>query len=198
MTTLSDYRKLDTYAIINHCERGQVYAYPNGHGQRCADLCIKFGKYLGYDKAFIKELEYAALLHDAGKITIDKNIVEKNGKLTPGEWRNIEAHPNNAFETLTALNLSSNTIPLIVKFHHKWYNGGGYPSEPIKETDIPLGARNLAIVDKFDAMTNKRVYRGYPREAMTAEYAIRELVREAHKSDPELLAAFCEMMKVAK
>ena len=196
MTTLSDYKKLDNYIIIYHRQTHQRSAYPNGHGQRVSDLCIQFGKYLGYDKAFVKQLKYAARIHDFGKIIIPLEILEKTTALNPGEWLRMKAHPQYAFEVLEDLQLSDNTIPLMVLHHHLNYDGTGYPQTNIKEQDIPLGARIIAIIDRFDAMTHRRVYRAREREALTPECAIKQLVREAEKLDPVLLAKFIEMVKV--
>jgi HD-GYP domain-containing protein (c-di-GMP phosphodiesterase class II) len=106
---------------------------------------------------FLNTLNFAALLHDIGKIGIPDEILNKPGKLSEEEFDRIRIHPilgANIVEKIDFLAQASSYI----RFHHERQNGRGYP-EGLKGENIPLGAAILAVADAFDAMTSDRPYR---------------------------------------
>jgi len=115
---------------------------------------------LGLSLDMIEDLRYASPLHDIGKVAIPDSILLKPGKLTPDEYEEMKKHPvyggrmlENAHSRL--LKLARN----IALGHHEHWDGTGYPSG-VKGEDIPLEARIVSVVDVFDALTTRRVYKG--------------------------------------
>ncbi len=131
--------------------------YTNGHSERVAKYSVMIGKQLGFDDEKLKLLEYAALLHDVGKIGIRDEVINKAGKLTDEEFDEIKRHPIIGGEILSEIK----TIPEIevgARWHHERYSGGGYPDN-IKGNDIKEVARIIAVADAYDAMASTRSYR---------------------------------------
>jgi diguanylate cyclase (GGDEF)-like protein/putative nucleotidyltransferase with HDIG domain len=135
----------------------------------------------------LEALKPAALLHDIGKLAVPEHIISKPGRLTAAEFEKMKIHPLVGAEILGCVNFPYPVVP-IVKAHHEKWDGTGYPCGLAGE-QIPIGARILAAVDCFDALTSDRPY----RPAWTPEKAIEFIVAESGKSyDPmvvEVLAA---------
>jgi putative nucleotidyltransferase with HDIG domain len=110
------------------------------------------------DEQQVKALEAAALLHDTGKLVVPEHILNKHGRLTPGEFDKMKLHATAGAEILSAIQFPYPVVP-IVRHHHEAWDGSGYP-DGLKGTAIPLGARILQVVDCFDALTSDRPYRG--------------------------------------
>ena len=137
----------------------------------------------------IESIEVAALLHDIGKIGVQKSILNKPGKLNNEEWREVRRHPEFSYKILKEVNFPWDVKPTIYA-HHERYDGKGYPAG-LKGEKIPLGARILAVADTFAAMTSDRAY----RKGLSKEVAIEELKRVAGTQlDPELVKVFIEML----
>jgi len=136
----------------------------------------------------LDKLEIAANLHDIGKIGVRDDILLKPGKLSDEEYAKIQEHAVIGAEILRPLNSLNDVVPLIL-FHHERWDGNGYPSM-IKGTDIPLGARIIAIADTFDAITSDRPY----RKALTEPKAI-EIIKQNIGSQfcPKCAGAFIEL-----
>jgi putative nucleotidyltransferase with HDIG domain len=109
------------------------------------------------DESQLKALEAAALLHDTGKLVVPEHILNKPGRLTPGEFEKMKRHASAGAEILSAIQFPYPVVP-IVRHHHENWDGSGYP-DGLKGTQIPLGARILQVVDCFDALTSDRPYR---------------------------------------
>jgi response regulator RpfG family c-di-GMP phosphodiesterase len=106
------------------------------------------------DERVIKAIEAASLLHDMGKLAIPENILNKPGKLTRAEFEIMKTHSGVGADILDASEFPYPVIP-IVRHHHENWDGTGYPDR-LSGTDIPIGARILAVVDRFDAPTSNR------------------------------------------
>ena len=111
------------------------------------------------DNAQLRALEAAALLHDVGKIGIPEHILNKPGKLTPGEFEEMKRHVTIGADILAAVDFPFPVVP-IVRHHHENWDGTGYPPDGVRgtETTSPR-ARILMVVDCFDALTSDRPYR---------------------------------------
>src|SRR5207237_6879489 len=108
------------------------------------------------DEGLLKAIEAAAVLHDMGKLAVPEYILNKPGKLTAQEFEKMKLHASVGADILSAIDFPYPVVP-IVRHHHEQWDGGGYPSG-LKGTDIPIGARILAVVDCFDALTSDRPY----------------------------------------
>jgi response regulator RpfG family c-di-GMP phosphodiesterase len=167
--------------------------YTRGHTDRVVTLTMAMAKAAGIGKGSMKDIRYAAALHDVGKLAVPEGILCKPGRLNLGEQAIVMEHPARADTILKHLRFL-NAARLIIRSHHEWFNGRGYPDHLTGE-EIPLGARILAIVDAYDAMTSKRPY----RRAMTAPQALAEIQRGAGTQfDPALAALFVEMMRTSE
>jgi putative nucleotidyltransferase with HDIG domain len=130
----------------------------HGHIRRVQVFAVELARRLGVrDGSQLKAIETAALLHDMGKLAIPEYILNKPGKLTPAEFDTMKQHADIGADLLSSIRFPYPVVP-IVRHHHESWNGTGYPTG-IAGTDIPLGARILAVVDCFDALTSDRPYR---------------------------------------
>jgi putative nucleotidyltransferase with HDIG domain len=130
----------------------------HGHIRRVQAYALELARLLGVrDERHLKAIEAAALLHDMGKLAIPEHILNKPGKLTSAEFEKMKLHAEIGADLLSAVKFPYPVVP-IVRHHHEQWGGNGYPAG-ISGTDIPLGARILAVVDCFDALTSDRPYR---------------------------------------
>lgn len=165
-------------------------SYTGDHASRARERAVKLAKKLNVPQQMIKSIEYAALLHDMGKIGINEKILTKPGKLTDEEYKEMKRHPEIAYQILSPIEFL-NPVAKMIRYHHEWYNGMGYP-EGLKGEEIPLGSRIVSVIDAWDAMTSDRPY----RKALSREQAIEELKRGSGKQfDPKVVAAFLELIE---
>ncbi|MBL7031992.1 MAG: HD domain-containing protein [Nitrospira sp.] len=116
---------------------------------------------------------HAASIHDIGKIGIEGNILNKNGKLTDDEYELIKKHPTIGVRIIQSIPFLEEAIPVIL-YHHEWYNGKGYP-EGLEGENIPLVARIVCVADAVDAMLSDRPYRA----ALSIDDVLKELNRQS-------------------
>lgn len=160
------------------------------HGERMASLSRRMGESLSLEQKALDELELYAILHDIGKVGVDDSILNKPGKLDPGEWELMKKHSEIGYRIAASASELSHVADYILCHHERW-DGKGYP-RGLSGEQIPLLSRLLAIVDAYDAMTETRVYRA----AMSSEEALQEIERGAGTQfDPALAVRFCEMMR---
>lgn len=135
------------------------------------------------------DLEYAALLHDVGKMGIPENILNKPGRLDEDEWKVMKQHPENGVEILEELQSFRRILPWI-KYHHERIDGHGYYGLPGK--DIPFPSRIIAIADTYSAITMRRSY----KPPKSHEEAIR-IIKEAAGTqlDADLVDCFMTIPK---
>ena len=160
----------------NHIRRVQAYA-------------VGLARAVGMTRADIQGVRTAALLHDIGKLAVPEHILAKPGPLTPEEFQKVRVHPQVGAGIISEVRFPYAVAPLILSHHERW-DGRGYPAG-LRERDIPLGARILAVVDYFDALTSERPY----HSAMSLDGAVNLLQQEAGKAlDPELVATFIRLL----
>ena len=144
-------------------------AYTRGHSDRVSEYSVLIGKKLGLSDQDLYTLKIGALFHDIGKIGIPDRVLLKEGKLTDEEYEEIKKHPSIGAHILENSNIFENMIPIVLH-HHERFDGRGYPMG-LKNKEIPLMARIVAVADTFDAMTSKRVYRNsLPLDVVKAEF----------------------------
>jgi len=130
----------------------------HGHIRRVQAYAVGLARSLAVsDSGMIKAIEASALLHDMGKLAIPEHILNKPGKLTDAEFGKMKMHAGLGAEILSAIAFPYPVVP-IVRHHHENWDGSGYPIG-LAGTQIPIGARILAVVDCFDALTSDRPYR---------------------------------------
>jgi putative nucleotidyltransferase with HDIG domain len=130
----------------------------HGHIRRVQCYAIGLAKAIGVTETReIRAIEAAALLHDMGKLAVPEHILNKPGKLTPSEYDQIKLHSSVGAQILSAIDFPYPVVP-IVRHHHENWDGTGYP-DGLRGVDIPLGARIMAVVDCYDALTSDRPYR---------------------------------------
>ena len=130
----------------------------HGHIRRVQIQTVALAKSLGVKNATqIKAIEVAALLHDLGKLAVPEHVLNKPDALTPVEFDQMKTHASVGANILSTIEFPYPVTP-IIRYHHESWDGSGYP-DGLKGEEIPIGARILAVVDCFDALTSDRPYR---------------------------------------
>ncbi|MBN1754983.1 response regulator [bacterium] len=131
--------------------------YIRGHSYRVSQYAIIMAKEFGASPQELWDLEFGALLHDIGKVTIENRILHKKKPLTDKEIQIIRKHPVVGENIIKNLDFYQQ-IRQYVRNHHEFFNGKGYP-DGLKGKEIPLLVRIISLVDAFDAMNSDRAYR---------------------------------------
>lgn len=131
------------------------HPYTRGHLKRVADMAERLARELKLPAESIRHISTAGFLHDIGKVGVSEEILDKTGKLTDDEWQVIKEHPVKGAEIISHLEFLEGIVDWI-KYHHKWYDGRGYPNTEKQPADIPIEAGIIAVADAFDAMTDDR------------------------------------------
>jgi HD-GYP domain-containing protein (c-di-GMP phosphodiesterase class II) len=140
-------------------------------------------------EADLRVLRLSARFHDVGKLGLPDDILNKPGKLTPAERREVEGHPLTAERILSPFGFLDD-VRKIVRHEHERWDGNGYP-DGLRANQIPLGSRVLLATSAYDAMLSGRPY----REALEPREARAELLRCAGTQfDPEVIAAVLEVL----
>lgn len=167
--------------------------YTRGHSERVSGIATELARSLGERPEEVGRVRLAGRLHDIGKIGVRESVLGKPASLTEEERRQVQEHPVVGARILAPL-LEDEQIVVMVRGHHEWYGGGGYP-DGLHGSAIPLGARMLAVADAFDALTSDRPYRG----PLTAEAALEVIRRGAGEQwQPTLVEALAERIEEAK
>ena len=163
--------------------------YTKGHSEEVAKWSGIIAQNLNLNKDEQKEIKLAARLHDIGKIGIPEGILNAPRKLNKEEYAEIKKHPNLGADLFSNID-KFKKVSQVIKYHHEWYNGKGYPDGLIGEK-IPLGSRIINVADAYQAMTSDRPY----REALSEREAIAELKRCAGSQfDPEIVMVFIRIL----
>jgi putative nucleotidyltransferase with HDIG domain len=165
-------------SVRAHAERVQRYALALAHEIR---IC---------DDRMLDAIDAAALLHDVGKLGIPDRLLNKPGPLTVEEYDEVKQHATMGAELLAAVPFNG-PLAQIVRHHHENWDGTGYP-DALSGENIPVGARLLAVVDCYDALTSDRPY----RRALSHQCAI-AMIRERRGTmyDPEITDAFLRVIE---
>ena len=171
-------------SVINGKDR-----YTYGHSERVMGYAVNLAEKIGLTKEEIYLLRYAAFLHDIGKIEIERDILNKPGKLTDEEWHILQHHPQWGSDIVKSVRTLQPAAEVIL-YHHENYDGSGYP-HGISGQDIPLLSRIIRVVDSYDAMITNRPYKG----SFSKEEAIAELKRCSDSLfDPDLVKILIDII----
>jgi HD-GYP domain-containing protein (c-di-GMP phosphodiesterase class II) len=160
--------------------------YTSKHSHRVKMIGVDIGREMRVSEPELEALEWGGLLHDVGKIGVPDSVLLKQDRLTREERMIMNAHPVLGAEIIAPVTKLAPELP-IIRHHHEWYNGSGYPDRLLGD-EIPKLARILHVADAFEAMTAQRPYRMTP---LTAEQALGELRKFAGiQFDPAVVDAF--------
>ena len=163
-----------------------------GRSRRVAFYALKIVSKMSLISAEISKIELSGLLNDIGMIGVAEEILNKTQKLSDEEYEKIKLHVHYSVKILEDIKQLSE-ITEIIKYHHEYYNGCGYPYG-LKGDEIPLGSRIIAIADAYDSMISNRAY----RKSLTSEDALNVLEQGAGKQfDPDLVQIFKSILPEA-
>ena len=165
--------------------------YTANHSRSVVELVNAVAQEMGSDQSKHRELEFAAMLHDIGKIAIPKEILNKPSSLTDEEYRIMMQHTIEGQFMLDRIGGLLGRVGETVRSCHERWDGNGYP-DGLSGEAIPLTARIVFVCDAYNAMTTDRPY----RRAMSSEAAVDELVTHAGTQfDPVIVVALAEVVK---
>jgi putative two-component system response regulator len=163
--------------------------HASGHSHHVRDLAYTLGQQIELSPEQLSALEFAARIHDIGKIAINEFIINKPGRFTEAEYIMVQQHCMLGSRLIESLKLDP-LIPAVILNHHENFDGTGYP-HGAKGEAIPLEARIIRITDTYDALTSNRGY----RPAFGHSKAIKIMEEDQHCFDPQLLEIFLKSMR---
>lgn len=159
--------------------------YENPHAIRVAAIADEIAKLFNLARHDRGSLRAASLLHDLGEVAMERDYIQRADPLTDEDRIDLWRHPVIGEREASRVG-ADRAAQLLVRWHHEWWNGRGYP-DAMRGEDIPLTARILRLADCYAALTDARPF----RPALTAESATREIVdRAALEFDPAVVDAF--------
>jgi len=163
--------------------------YAKGHSERVTQTSVALAQELNLSEREIENIEYAALLHDIGKIGIDERILGKNDGLTSEEFKRIKEHTIMGAKIIKPVEFLKDSYKTVYH-HHERYDGDGYP-DGLKGEDIPISARIIAVADAYDAMGSDRPY----RKKLSKDKIMKELKEQSGKQfDPKVVKALISVL----
>ncbi len=164
--------------------------YTAGHSERVARWAAMLARRFNLAREEIEDIRAVSLLHDIGKIGLPERILNKAGRLTTEEMDVVRMHPVIGAQILEPLASFARYVP-IVRHHHEWYNGHGYPDR-LGGADLPLAVWVTALADAFDAMTSNRPY----RKGQNLDFAFGQMIGGLDKQfNPECVRLFLEILQ---
>lgn len=160
-----------------------------GHSERVLSYALSIASRFDNSTDFLENVKICSLLHDIGKICIPETVLEKADIFTDDDMKIMKEHPLHGARILSSIRQFDNITP-IIRHHHEYYNGCGYP-DGLSGEAIPFIARILSVADAYDAMTTDRHY----RKARDLSDAIEELKRNAGiQFDPQIVEVFLQII----
>jgi HD-GYP domain-containing protein (c-di-GMP phosphodiesterase class II) len=162
--------------------------YANPHATRIAAIADELAKTFHVAPQDRKLLRIAAYMHDLGEVAMEREYIRRAGSLTDEERLDLARHPVIG-EQEAARASADRPVQLLVRWHHEWWNGCGYP-DALRQSEIPLAARILRLADSYAALTDARPFRAAMSEGEAREHLIE---RAAIEFDPAVVTAFLSM-----
>lgn len=165
--------------------------YTGKHAREVANIAVRIARTLRLPERDVRNIRFAGLLHDIGKIGVSGGIIRKPSKLTVEEESAMKRHPVIGADIMQPIELLTDAARL-VRHHHEHYDGSGYP-DGLAGEDIPMGSRIVFVADAFNAMTTDRPY----RRARSKQEAMKILQEYAgYQFDPAVVRAFESVIEV--
>lgn len=164
--------------------------YTAGHSRRVADNAVVIARELGLKDKEEKDIFIGGILHDIGKIGIPDSVLKLPGNFGPEHRQLMQRHPVVGADILRPIP-RMRQVASMVRYHHEWYNGKGYP-DGLAGEEIPLPARIIAVSDAFDAITSTRIYRA-GRPPKLAKEILKSAAGE--QFDPRVIEAFLHVLE---
>lgn len=183
--TLAKDNNFDEKLLEISSRMDEFEGYTHAHGLRIAAIADAVGKSFhlaAHDRFFMQQ---AALVHDIGEMVMNREYIKQNRVLTDAERMDMQRHPVIG-EQETSKRGFSRGVQLLVRWHHEWWNGGGYP-DCLEGEQIPLAARILRVADSFAALRDDRPRR---RAMSLAEAKEHLTVWAGLEFDPKVVKAF--------
>src|SRR5829696_228865 len=156
--------------------------YEHAHAQRIAVIADEIAQQFHLARHDRGSLYAAALLHDLGEVAMERDYIQATGPLASDERLDLERHPVIGEREASRVG-ADRAAQLLVRWHHEWWNGAGYP-DALRREEIPLAARILRVADAYASLTDARPF----RRAFTCEQARRELMdRAGIEFDPSVV-----------
>ncbi len=179
---------LDAKLLTISSQMDQFEGYIRPHGGRIAVIADAVGRNFNlasHDRFFLRQ---AAMLHDVGELLMNREYIAMGRILTIEEHLDMQRHPVIGEQETAKLGLSR-AVQLLVRWHHEWWNGAGYP-DGLEGDQIPLAARILRVADTYAALTDSRPF----RSAISADDAKKYVTEWAGiEFDPKVVKAFLEL-----
>lgn len=187
METEKDRAAAEAYLqLAGAADRFEQYANP--HASRIAAIADEIAKTFHMAPQDRKLLRIAAYMHDLGEVAMEREYIQRAGSLTDEERLDLARHPVIG-EQEAARASAGRPVQLLVRWHHEWWNGCGYP-DALRQNETPLAARILRVADSYTALTDARPF----RPAMSEEKAREHLIeRAAIEFDPDVVTAFLSL-----
>ena len=141
--------------------------YTHTHSINVSIYTLSLAKFIGLKDKDLEDIGMSSMMHDLGKSRVDWEIINKNGKLTDSEFEHMKKHPASGYDIAVNMGITDKRILAGIRSHHEKMDGLGYP-DGLKDKQISLFPRIIAVCDVFDALTTKRSY----KDAMTSFEAI--------------------------
>lgn len=162
--------------------------YENPHAQRVAVIADEIAQHFHLARHDRGSLFAAALLHDLGEVAMERDYIQASGPLSQDERLDLARHPVIGEREASRVG-ADRAAQLLVRWHHEWWNGAGYP-DTLRREEIPLAARILRLADSYAALTDARPF----RRAMTEDAARSELIdRAGIEFDPSVVSVFLSL-----
>ena len=163
--------------------------YDNAHAQRIASIADEIALLFHLARHDRGSLQAAALLHDLGEVAMERDYIQASRPLTTEERLDLSRHPVIGEREASRVG-ADRAAQLLVRWHHEWWNGAGYP-DALRREEIPLAARILRVADSYAALTEARPF----RPPLTEEEARRELLdRAGIEFDPAVVKTLLSLV----
>jgi HD-GYP domain-containing protein (c-di-GMP phosphodiesterase class II) len=162
--------------------------YANPHAVRIAAIAEALAEAFHMAAQDRKSLRTAAYMHDLGEVAMERDYIQRAGSLTDEERVDLTRHPVIG-EQEAARASADRAVQLLVRWHHEWWNGSGYP-DALRQNEIPLAARILRVADSYAALTDARPF----RPAMSEREARKQIIeRAAIEFDPAVVSVLLSL-----